>query len=830
MQFWVDFASSFDATETKPYFSYLNSYLEHRTFLDGDAVSESDYIIHNCLKAVPGFPAMIGARNRPPHLSRWWTHMASLHPDPDFDARWRRRSVGDLRILNAFRAKDFDTIMRYFDIVDLTTKFPSRRASQAIHYAAKMQQPHIARELLSRGIDVNSCDGDGMTPLLYAVLKSNDELIDMFMSKGADWKVQDRQGRNIVYIASNTQRLDLITRFIELGCDPNATTVKGRTALAKTAWTGQVAVVAHLLEKHAANTETPDINGRTALFAAVIGVSRGNSVKCSKTFNDSPECAELLLRYGANIEAQDSSGNTPLIFAADSSGLKSIDMLIKHKVDIFHANKAGKTALHKALKNGNVEVAAKLIEAGLSVNYSVKASLPPLMSCIHGRSLKSAKFLSSFPELEFKPEFIYACIEHGCPDILQELVMRFRITAVDSSTLACALQQSQWDAAEILAELCDISLGHIRAAGRDQKTLTRLLQLFQGPVDIEIIKATIEADLFGVSLPLIQHKIDWLNLQDPETRCTVLHLLAAKGDLIPAQDLLEACGCPQALILMKDSNDMTAIDQARISNHNSFADFLQSFLSEFESPFAVIKVEYEDLPDDNQTHPLEVLQLHRYPELNYLTASLASPMKFVDTAEALRDLHREALAADLIGLDLECYNIDPTRHYIALIQMTVNGTDYVVDALKNRELLGLMMQDVMISSSTVKVMHGCDIDLRLLESDFRAHSYLIFDTARAYSSIHSKKNLESYASLVKEFFGVRIDKTYQVSDWRLRPLPKPMMQYARTDSHYLPELYTRLRSSMTEGMLNNLQRQMNKLTHKIPSNRLQRIRIIESSY
>lgn len=36
---------------------------------------------------------------------------------------------------------------------------------------------------------------------------------------------------------------------------------------------------------------------------------------------------------------------------------------------------------------------------------------------------------------------------------------------------------------------------------------------------------------------------------------------------------------------------------------------------------------------------------------------------------------------------------------------------------------------------------------------------------------------------------VRIDKFFQLADWRIRPLPKGILSYARTDSHYLLYLY-----------------------------------------
>ena len=37
-----------------------------------------------------------------------------------------------------------------------------------------------------------------------------------------------------------------------------------------------------------------------------------------------------------------------------------------------------------------------------------------------------------------------------------------------------------------------------------------------------------------------------------------------------------------------------------------------------------------------------------------------------------------------------------------------------------------------------------------------------------------------------------MDKFYQVADWRIRPLKKELLQYAREDSHYLIAIYISL--------------------------------------
>ena len=56
-------------------------------------------------------------------------------------------------------------------------------------------------------------------------------------------------------------------------------------------------------------------------------------------------------------------------------------------------------------------------------------------------------------------------------------------------------------------------------------------------------------------------------------------------------------------------------------------------------------------------------------------------------------------------------------------------------------------------------------------------------------NISKHVNMLSLEKLMKMFIDLDLDKFYQVSDWRIRPLPSDMLDYARNDSHYLIPLY-----------------------------------------
>ena len=49
--------------------------------------------------------------------------------------------------------------------------------------------------------------------------------------------------------------------------------------------------------------------------------------------------------------------------------------------------------------------------------------------------------------------------------------------------------------------------------------------------------------------------------------------------------------------------------------------------------------------------------------------------------------------------------------------------------------------------------------------------------------------LKSFEYLVSNICGVKTNKFFQVAEWRLRPVPKVMLNYSRADSHYLHYIY-----------------------------------------
>lgn len=72
----------------------------------------------------------------------------------------------------------------------------------------------------------------------------------------------------------------------------------------------------------------------------------------------------FLLSRGANINMQDSAGNTALLISVNANCDSCIDLLINRKANINLGNSSGETPLIRAVQLRNVDLADKLLKAG----------------------------------------------------------------------------------------------------------------------------------------------------------------------------------------------------------------------------------------------------------------------------------------------------------------------------------------------------------------------------------------------------------------------------------------------------------------------------------
>ncbi|RAH39655.1 exosome nuclease subunit RRP6 [Aspergillus brunneoviolaceus CBS 621.78] len=170
---------------------------------------------------------------------------------------------------------------------------------------------------------------------------------------------------------------------------------------------------------------------------------------------------------------------------------------------------------------------------------------------------------------------------------------------------------------------------------------------------------------------------------------------------------------------------------------------------------------------------------------------------FVDTLEGVQEMLQELKGAKEIAIDLEHHDVHSYQGLVSLMQISTRDKDWVVDTLKPwREELQVL-NEVFADPGILKVLHGSSMDMIWLQRDLGLYVVNMFDTYHAACALnYSKRSLKF---LLQKFVNFEADKKYQMADWRIRPIPEGMFDYARSDTHYLLYVYDHIRNELVEN-------------------------------
>jgi len=167
--------------------------------------------------------------------------------------------------------------------------------------------------------------------------------------------------------------------------------------------------------------------------------------------NGHKEIAELLIAKGADVDAKDALGNTPLYntisFNAALDGYKEIaELLIHNSADVNAQDKNGNTPLHEAATSGLKEVVELLIANGADVNAKKKFGRTPL----HGAATKGIAELLIAKGADEDGWSWEKAQTIRCVNNLKQIGIATRIYAIDNQDrFSWQVPQSQGGTAEI---------------------------------------------------------------------------------------------------------------------------------------------------------------------------------------------------------------------------------------------------------------------------------------------------------------------------------------------------------------------------------------------
>ncbi|PPJ60821.1 hypothetical protein CBER1_10810 [Cercospora berteroae] len=169
---------------------------------------------------------------------------------------------------------------------------------------------------------------------------------------------------------------------------------------------------------------------------------------------------------------------------------------------------------------------------------------------------------------------------------------------------------------------------------------------------------------------------------------------------------------------------------------------------------------------------------------------------FVDTEEALQDMLEELKQAKEIAIDLEHHDSRSYIGIVSLMQISTRDKDWIVDTLKPWRRKLHCLNEVFADPNIIKVLHGAFMDIMWLQRDLGLYIVGLFDTHHASRCLGYTGG--SLAFLLKKFANVDAQKQYQTADWRVRPLPKELFDYARSDTHFLLYIFDNMRNELIQ--------------------------------
>ncbi len=160
--------------------------------------------------------------------------------------------------------------------------------------------------------------------------------------------LRDAVGETALHYLVIERHKPAVGALLDAGADVNTTTDSGDTALCSAVRLGYPDITTFLLERGA----DPNMGARAPLHYAVAARRR--------------DLAELLIAWGASVEARDDLREPVLIAAARVDSADLVALLLKHGADVRVTDGGGRGPLHVAAMYAAEPVCRLLLDAGCS--------------------------------------------------------------------------------------------------------------------------------------------------------------------------------------------------------------------------------------------------------------------------------------------------------------------------------------------------------------------------------------------------------------------------------------------------------------------------------
>jgi ankyrin repeat protein len=313
----------------------------------------------------------------------WPDELANELDLPPVDARAAQMvaalRTGDLRTFERFVAEDRTL---------LNARGPG--GASPFMYGAMYADAAALRRWLQFGANANARNDANATPLMWAV--HDVERTRALIEHRADVNARSTDGRTPLFLAAGRAgAAPIVKLLLERGANPNVPTRSpaDSTPLREAAIAGDADVTELLIRAgadiRASGSQTlvqalaRDCSKCLQLVAGSFGANAYSAALIGVATEDVAD-VQYVLGRGADVNARDPHGRTPLILAASSDLLpvETIRLLVARGADLNARSDTGMTALDYAKLHGNTPIVDLLTKAGALAGVPVRPPTPTL--------------------------------------------------------------------------------------------------------------------------------------------------------------------------------------------------------------------------------------------------------------------------------------------------------------------------------------------------------------------------------------------------------------------------------------------------------------------
>jgi len=346
------------------------------------------------------------------------------------------------KLLNAAKHGNWNMVQYLIEHHSANVNAADENGYTALMFAAEKGKLGVVKQLVELGADVNLADVDGNTAFSLAAQRRYLGVVGFLIGHGfqADssdlvWLINnnippenhlfvkhanavDNEKQTPLMHASARGRLRAVEQLIHIGkADVNAVDQYKRTALMQATSYGHIEVVKCLLQ-HGAKVNMHDEFGESALSMTLTSYGPETALTI-KLVPYTPETARVLVEAGARQEPN-VDGRTPLHIAAHLGVLPTVELLLNHGADVNATDNNGDTPLMVARDPHVVEF---LLNHGANAEMSNKYGMTALAFAARSNHSKKVALLLNKVE-EIPLDLLRMMAEQGHCSIVSKLLER----------------------------------------------------------------------------------------------------------------------------------------------------------------------------------------------------------------------------------------------------------------------------------------------------------------------------------------------------------------------------------------------------------------------